>query len=747
MAGRRNPSDKRPPASGQGRRQKPRGPMVDLPLRPGSPAAPGGQQKLPLEGGRRRPPTKPGYGAATRRRGKRRWPLILLLLALLGVAAYFLFWPKPPRAAFSPLVLDAGEQRVQTTGDPVEVVVTNAGERPMTVIRAVITGAAAEEFAVVSEECSGVIMEPGGSCPVKVGFTPGAMGAREAVLELHGELVDSPATLSLVGTGIAPLVGVEPRQVDFGSRGVGRWSESVIVTVSNTGTAPLTVERLAIEGPAADDFGRNDDKCGRQTLSPGESCTVKVGFLPRAAGERVAQLAVHSDALEETLPVRLAGMGEWTGPALSLSAEEVDFGARKVGEAVTVREIKLVNRQDQPVSGLRVGVGDRRQGFSLSSENCSGGSLAPGAECVVKVAFKPAAEGSFGTALEITHPSVEGSLLVGLAGSGVAPRLSWVSTRADFEAARAETGRATRTLELRNQGTAAAKITEVSITGGDDSGFSKGKDECAGGTVQPGSSCRIEVVFEPKREGGHQAELTVRPAPHEGPANVALAGTGMAPRLAFDRELLDFGRVARTTFREVDLVLRNPGSAPLTIRELQVAGEYEGEFIVSGGTCSISTGLGPGEQCLLKVRFTPQEEGRRSARLLLDHDGLSGAKEVPLGGAGTPPPIPRLEVTPASIDFGQQPVGQRSSISSISCSNPGTGRVDFRDFEVEGAGAGDFYIVPATCDAVPYLLPGANCSLGIRFVPSVPGVVRAELVIRHTADARDRRVTLVGEGI
>jgi hypothetical protein len=528
---------------------------------------------------------------------------------------------------------------------------------------------------------------------------------------------------------------------------VGRWSESVIVTVSNTGTAPLEVERLAIEGPAANDFGRNDDKCGRQTLSPGESCTVKVGFRPRAAGERVAQLAVHSDALEETLPVRLAGMGEWTGPALSLSVEEVDFGARKVGETVTVREVKLVNRQDQAVSGLRVAVGDRRQGFSVSSENCSGGTLAPGAECVVKVAFKPGAEGSFGTALEISHPSVEGSLQVSLAGSGVAPRLSWVSTEADFESARAETGRETRTLELRNQGTASAKIAEVSITGGDDSGFTKGKDGCAGGTVQPDSSCRIEVVFGPQREGSHQAELAIRPAPHEGPATVKLAGVGMAPRLAFDRELLDFGRVARTTYREVDMVLRNPGSAPLTLRELRVAGEYEGEFIVSGGTCSMSEGLGAGEQCLLKVRFTPQEEGRRSARLLLDHDGLSGAKEVPLGGAGTPPPIPRLEVTPQGLEFGPQPVGQRSSISSISCSNPGTGRVDFRDFRIEGEAAGDFYVVPATCDAVPYLLPGANCSLGIRFVPSTPGVRRAQLVIRHTADARDRRVTLVGEGI
>ncbi len=708
--------------------------MVDLPLRPGGPGTGGGQQRLPLGGGGRRP-------------GKRRWPLILLLLAALGMAAYFLLWPQPPRAAFTPLVLDLGEQRVPTTGDPSEVVVTNVGERPMSMTLVVVTGTAAEEFAVVSEECSGVIVEPEGSYPVTVGFTPQEMGVRKAVLELHGELVDSPASLSLVGTGIAPLAGVEPRQLDFGSRGVGTTSDSVTVTVTNTGTAPLEIERLAIEGAAATDFRRRSDKCGKQTLPPAESCTVRVAFSPRAAGERVAQLAVHSDALEETSPLRMSGMGEWTGPALALSVEEVDFGARKVGEPVAVREVKLVNRQDQQVSGLRVGIADRGRGFSVSSESCSGGSLAPGAECTVKVDFRPGEEGSFRTALEITHPSVKGSLQVSLAGSGVAPRLFWVETTADFGATRAEAGRETRTVELQNKGTASAEITEVSISGGDDSGFAKGRDECAGATVQPGASCRVEVVFGPQREGSHRAELTVRPPPHEGSATVALAGVGQAPRLTVDRELLEFGRVARTTYREVDLILRNPGSAPLTFRELQVDGEYQGEFTVSGGTCSMTAGLGPGEQCELKIRFAPQEEGRRSARLLLDHDGLSGAKEVPLGGAGTPPPIPRLEVTPQSLDFGQQPVGQRSSISSISCSNPGTGRVDFRGFQIEGPGAGDFYIVPATCDAVPYLLAGANCSLGIRFVPSAPGVKRAQLVIRHTADGRDRRVDLVGEGL
>lgn len=722
--------------------------MIDLPLRPGTPRLGGGEQRPPRGPAARRPaPGGPGSGTGRGRAGKRRWPLGVLLLAALLLAAYFLFWPKPPRAAFEPMILDLGQQRVATTGDPSEVLVTNVGERPMVVSMVVVTGAAAEDFALVAEECSGVTVAPGATCSASVGFTPREMGTREAALEVHGELANSPAGLSLVGTGVAPLAAVTPRQLDFGSRGVGTTSDATPVTVTNKGTAPLEVERLAIAGPAAGDFGSRADRCSSQTLPPGESCTLRVAFSPRAAGERVAQLAVESDSLEEAAPVRLSGMGEWTGPALALSVQEVDFGARTVGEPVAVREVKLVNRQEQAVSGLRVAIADRNQGFSVSSEGCSDGALTPGAECVVKVAFKPAREGSFRSSLEITLPSVRGSLQVGLAGSGVAPRLSWVASEADFGSARVEARGEDRSLELQNKGTAAAKITEVSIAGADRGGFRKGKDGCAGTTVKPGTSCRIELLFQPEREGRHRAELAVIPKPHEGPAVVALAGVGLAPRLNLDRELVEFGRVPRTTYSEVDLVLRNAGSAPLALRQIGVESEYEAEFLVSGGTCSMSTGLAPGEQCVLKVRFAPQEEGRRSARLLLDHDGLSGAREVPLAGAGTPPPIPRLQVTPSSLDFGQQPVGQRSSILSVSCSNPGTGRVDFRGFRLEGENADDFYIVPATCDAVPYLLPGTNCSLGIRFVPSSPGVKRAQLVIRHTADAVDRRVALVGEGL
>ena len=87
-----------------------------------------------------------------------------IVLALVGAAAYFIFWPKPPRAAFTPQALDTGEQLVSTTGDPAEVVVTNVGERPMIVSVVAVTGANADEFSMASEECAGVIVERIGGC-------------------------------------------------------------------------------------------------------------------------------------------------------------------------------------------------------------------------------------------------------------------------------------------------------------------------------------------------------------------------------------------------------------------------------------------------------------------------------------------------------------------------------------------------------------------------------------------------------
>ena len=77
------------------------------------------------------------------------------------------------------------------------------------------------------------------------------------------------------------------------------------VTVSNTGTAPLTVSGISATGPDAAAFAETNT-CG--IVQAGQSCTVSVTFTPASAGAKTASLSLSSDAATNPV-VALSGTG------------------------------------------------------------------------------------------------------------------------------------------------------------------------------------------------------------------------------------------------------------------------------------------------------------------------------------------------------------------------------------------------------------------------------------------------------
>ena len=82
------------------------------------------------------------------------------------------------------------------------------------------------------------------------------------------------------------------------------------VTVSNTGTAPLTVALIAIVSGNATQFAQTNT-CGPlpATIAVGGSCTVNVTFRPTGAGNRASTLRVAASAPARTQDVALTGTG------------------------------------------------------------------------------------------------------------------------------------------------------------------------------------------------------------------------------------------------------------------------------------------------------------------------------------------------------------------------------------------------------------------------------------------------------
>jgi hypothetical protein len=111
----------------------------------------------------------------------------------------------------------------------------------------------------------------------------------------------------------SPLTA-SPSSVSFGSETVGSTSSAQSVTVSNPGSAAVSMTSVGITGPFSE--GNN---CGT-SLAAGASCTVTVTFTPTAAGSASGTLSVNSSAPGSPLTVALSGTGTSSNTNLALNA-------------------------------------------------------------------------------------------------------------------------------------------------------------------------------------------------------------------------------------------------------------------------------------------------------------------------------------------------------------------------------------------------------------------------------------------
>ena len=99
-----------------------------------------------------------------------------------------------------------------------------------------------------------------------------------------------------------------PMSVSFANQTVGTNSAAQKVTLSNSGTAALTIYGITFAGTNPGDFAQTNT-CGSM-VAAGGSCTINVTFTPTAAGARGASLSVADNASGSPQTVPLSGTGQ-----------------------------------------------------------------------------------------------------------------------------------------------------------------------------------------------------------------------------------------------------------------------------------------------------------------------------------------------------------------------------------------------------------------------------------------------------
>jgi hypothetical protein len=306
--------------------------------------------------------------------------------------------PMPSDLEISPGNLGASSV-IGLPVDDLEVTVTNSGAGTSSPIEASISGTT--DFTIVTNTCGELASRR--TCRIVLRFTPSSVGAIEGMLTVSAASGGS-ATAALHGVG-KPVndLRVERSTLtsELGYAAVGHASTRTITfTISTVGavaTGPLTAAFADQNG-----FVKRSDTCTGQSLAPGATCAIEVGFEPVVVGQRETYLRVMGNPGGE-LANHVQGIGVATDNIIEITPSGEVFADTAVSSTSAATTFTITNTGSVATSALGtvLTIGDTDQ-FRLTSNGCADVVLQPAGTCVFALAFAPTSTGQKTAGLTVT---------------------------------------------------------------------------------------------------------------------------------------------------------------------------------------------------------------------------------------------------------------------------------------------------------------------------------------------------------
>ncbi len=179
------------------------------------------------------------------------------------------------------------------------------------------------------------------------------------------------------------------------------------------------------------------------------------------------------------------------------------------------------------------------------------------------------------------------------------------------------------------------------------------------------------------------------------------------------------------------MTLTNTGPLILTISSIAASGDFLQE-----NNCH--TSVAAGASCSIDVSFEPTVKGTRTGTLTITGNAANSPQTVALTGTGTV-----VELSPTSVNFGNQAVGTTSPPQTVTLTNVGTVPLRIVGIGVDGSDFADF---PEATNCPSSLAAEASCAINVRFRPRATGTRRASVVVSDDGGGSPQRVGLVGNG-
>jgi len=505
---------------------------------------------------------------------------------------------------------------------------SNATEAGLTFTHALPAGMAVASAPSASNNCGGSFAPAASATTLSLaGASLAALGSCEIAVDVIAATPGQYFDVTLAGTfgnasglnaysntaqltvrATMPAIGVA--NIDFGSWAAQQgptWPHPA--TVTNTGTASLTISSLYVNSGPFDILDEDGNNCRNATLAPSASCTFRVRWNNNnnAAESFQGEVFIGGNDISRILSLQAVALS----PAPFSRQYALFTGSGVIGTTNT-QVIDLINTSGNalPIANISV-AGD--SAFQVLNHNCPA-TMPASSTCNITVQFIPTRLGPHEGALRIHSADIVNLdlELSGINAAGLHPQV----TIFDFGRV-GVSGQRQRGISFSNSSAGTITVTSATISG--NSQFTLVNNFCT--TVAASGQCSVEISFDPTTAGAALATLTVT---HNGPGGsftVTLTGTGMQALFATPNAI-DFGSLTAGAVSaprtSVFTIVTNDcfySSGTPTI-----GGTDAGQFTITATTCP-GSGQTLNGSCYVVATFQPT--------------GLAGARNAVLNMEGT----------------------------------------------------------------------------------------------------------------
>jgi hypothetical protein len=544
---------------------------------------------------------------------------------------------------------------------------------------------------------------------------------------------------STATTSPAPAATLSTTSLTFSSTAINASSATQSVTLTNSGTASMTLTGVSISGNNPTSFTQTNT-CGA-TLAVSASCAITVTFKPAATGALTATLSFADNAANSPQTVALSG-AVVGAVSVSITPGSLTFPSTAINTASASQTVTFTNTGTSAVTftGSPSTTGAYNYLFK-GATSCGGtAALAAGSSCVVTFTFNPTAAGTFSATLNFYDTAPNSPQTATLTGTGAgAPAVSLSTTSLTFSSTNIGSTSAAQTVTLKNTGAGALTISSVSITGASASSYTQ--SNTCGTSLAASASCTFSLAFQPTAVGTASATLSIADNASSATQTIALTGTGVgAPVVSLSTTSLTFASTnVGSTSAAQSITLKNTGTGALTISSLSFTGSSASSYTQTN-TCG--TSLGASASCAISITFKPTAAGAAAASLSIADNASNTAQTVTLSGTGVG--IPVVSLSPTSLAFASTLVGSQSAAQTVTLKNTGTAALTISSFSITGSYASSF-AQTNTCGTS--LAVSASCTISVTFKPTAGGSLTASLSLNSNATNSPQSVALAGTGV